>query len=304
VKYMIVDRQMLLLTSANMQDKPNIELMVHLEGRVVDSFYNMYIQMWGKNFVPPLPLINQPAPSCSSINFWQSCAHHGPCIFHSEHAAIPMILANRLPGASLFHRKWSTPQNVAFLSAMHNAQRSLFIETPDFNEKLAYQGVIEACKRGVQVTVVISWLYNYLKEKFFLQGGTNVHVMKKLYRKLEKLGCMKNLTVCFYVALGQMNPTKVHANHTKFMAIDDEVAIFGSGNMDTQSWQHSQEANVVVDSPLLVSEWLTLFRTSQNTHLYGVISPNSSIHPVQQIKAMVAKNHTHSVSPAHSSRMN
>lgn len=38
----------------------------------------------------------------------------------------------------------------------------------------------------------------------------------------------------------------------KFMAIDDEVAIFGSGNMDTQSWHHSQEVNIVVASPMLV----------------------------------------------------
>jgi hypothetical protein len=28
--------------------------------------------------------------------------------------------------------------------------------------------------------------------------------------------------------------------HIKFMSIDDQVAIMGNGNMDTQSWFHSQ----------------------------------------------------------------
>ena len=33
--------------------------------------------------------------------------------------------------------------------------------------------------------------------------------------------------------------------HVKFMSIDDEVAIFGSGNMDTQTWFHSQVGSLV-----------------------------------------------------------
>jgi len=28
--------------------------------------------------------------------------------------------------------------------------------------------------------------------------------------------------------------------HIKFMSIDDQVAIMGNGNMDSQSWFHSQ----------------------------------------------------------------
>jgi phosphatidylserine/phosphatidylglycerophosphate/cardiolipin synthase-like enzyme len=28
--------------------------------------------------------------------------------------------------------------------------------------------------------------------------------------------------------------------HIKFMSIDDQVAIMGNGNMDSQSWYHSQ----------------------------------------------------------------
>ena len=52
-----------------------------------------------------------------------------------------------------------------------------------------------ACRRGVQVTLWLDLGYNYLKEGFgTFQGGTNEHVVKKMYRKLkdEKNGAEKN----------------------------------------------------------------------------------------------------------------
>jgi phosphatidylserine/phosphatidylglycerophosphate/cardiolipin synthase-like enzyme len=35
---------------------------------------------------------------------------------------------------------------------------------------------------------------------------------------------------------------------------DDEVAIFGNGNQDTQSWMHSQETNVMIYQKEIVAE--------------------------------------------------
>jgi len=205
---------------------------------------------------------------------------------------------------------------------MHHAQRNIVIQTPDFNATLATNGkviissrflfilqvpflrffcvtqtksiftaVLDACKRGVHVTIMLSWVYNALRERFF-QGGTNVQVMKRMYKKLTKVGCQQHLTIMFYVARTQVHPTKMHPNHTKFMAVDDEIAIFGSGNMDTQSWHHSQETNIMVDSPLLVKEWMDLFKISQNTHLYGVIDPSLTVSPKVQIERMLAKQNT------------
>lgn len=39
---------------------------------------------------------------------------------------------------------------------------------------------------------------------------------------------------------------------------------------DTQSWYHSQEVNVMVDSPAICSEWQDAIRRVQNTHLHRV----------------------------------
>lgn len=60
-KFMIVDRRIALLQSSNIQDNDNLEMMVHVEGPIVDSFYDTALISWGKELDPPLPMMNSPA---------------------------------------------------------------------------------------------------------------------------------------------------------------------------------------------------------------------------------------------------
>lgn len=60
-KFMIVDRRIALLQSSNFQDNDNLEMMVQVEGPIVDSFYDMAIITWEKPFDPPLPMLGSPA---------------------------------------------------------------------------------------------------------------------------------------------------------------------------------------------------------------------------------------------------
>lgn len=60
-KYMVVDRKIAVLQSNNIQDNENLEMMVHLEGPVVDSLYDMALISWHKELRPPLPSHNSPA---------------------------------------------------------------------------------------------------------------------------------------------------------------------------------------------------------------------------------------------------
>jgi len=53
------------------------------------------------------------------------------------------------------------------------------------------------------------------------------------------------------------------------MIIDEHVGIQGNGNQDAQSWFHSQEANILVDTPEVCKEWAEGIRANQNTHIYG-----------------------------------
>lgn len=60
-KYMVVDRKIAVLQSNNIQDNDNLEMMVHYEGPIVDSFYDMALLSWHKKMEPPLPSYNTPA---------------------------------------------------------------------------------------------------------------------------------------------------------------------------------------------------------------------------------------------------
>lgn len=60
-KYMIVDRKIAVLQSNNIQDNDNMEMIIHLEGPIVDSMYDMALISWDKKLEPPLPSHNTPA---------------------------------------------------------------------------------------------------------------------------------------------------------------------------------------------------------------------------------------------------
>lgn len=47
------------------------------------------------------------------------------------------------------------------------------------------------------------------------------------------------------------------------MIVDGSVGIQGNGNQDVQSWYHSQEINVLVDSELICREWAEAIRSNQ-----------------------------------------
>ena len=47
--------------------------------------------------------------------------------------------------------------------------------------------------------------------------------------------------------------------------------------MDTQSWFHSQEVNVMIDSRQLVKEWMENFAANQNTGKYGLTDENGKL---------------------------
>lgn len=52
---------MALLQSSNIQDNDNLEMLTHIEGPIVDSFYDSALLSWGKPLDPPLPLLDSPA---------------------------------------------------------------------------------------------------------------------------------------------------------------------------------------------------------------------------------------------------
>jgi hypothetical protein len=84
-------------------------------------------------------------------------------------------------------------------------KKSIFIQSPTLNASPAIDGIIDACRRGVIVTLWLDLGFNDSVEGFgTFQGGTNEHVVKKLYKKLKDRndGAERYLEVFWYTGKG------------------------------------------------------------------------------------------------------
>ncbi|BGP55664.1 hypothetical protein JCM8202v2_003269 [Rhodotorula sphaerocarpa] len=202
-----------------------------------------------------------------------------PHMLHKAHPPCPIALVNRRPHGSPGHMDIRCPQAAAWLSALKYAQKNVFIQTPTLNAAPIVRGIISACssggpdRSGIEVTLFLGLGFNDKGESIPFQGGTNEEVVFRLYDKLRRAKKEKNLHVYWYTGKDQIRPLNaVHKSrncHIKFMSVDGQCAIVGNGNLDSQSFWHSQEANVMVDNPQLVADWMDQLRTNQSTHQYG-----------------------------------
>jgi phosphatidylserine/phosphatidylglycerophosphate/cardiolipin synthase-like enzyme len=365
-KFMVADRQIGLVMSNNMEDNPNMEMMTHLEGPIVDSLYDTFLITWHELIKPPLPTYNSPASlggftTANEASFRHlfppvdqaqypteadgrgqqhivqegteaapTIAPHMPGDPHYDenlaaeitriqsmysprgnesrlaavnrhlnetskseappsgpeleagdeftpyiaHAAesMPMALVSRRPHGGPGHTDAFVPQNEAFLSCIRNAKSSIFIQTPDLNASQLLPAIVAAVKRGIEFTYYVCLGYNDGGEMMPGQGGTNETFATKLYKNLSPEERTR-LNVYWYTAKDKCHPIdrvfKSRACHVKILIADGHVGIQGSGNQDTQSWYHSQEINVMIDSEATCKKWREGIERNQNTLRFG-----------------------------------
>ncbi|KAJ5218783.1 uncharacterized protein N7498_000882, partial [Penicillium cinerascens] len=349
-KFTVIDRKIALLQSSNIQDNDNLEMLSHIEGPIVDGFYDSALLSWGKSLDPPLPLLNTPAETLQ-IPFYESkettsvsedasqglsvlpehttkdehydttyeneaqrvnsgiiprgeeTSTHAvtrhlnttiqpdtvgdapdsdqdprmtPYIVLPRHDLVPMAVVNREPYGAPNHSSVHTPQNAAWLAAIKNAKRTIFIQTPNMNAEPLLEPMLEAIRRGVTITAYLCLGYNDAGELLPFQNGTNEMIANRLYSSLESEEEKARLQIHYYVGKDQTRPIhnsfKKRSCHIKLMIADEQIAIQGNGNLDTQSFFHSQEINVLLDSPLICREWLSAIERNQNTAKYGAAS--------------------------------
>ncbi|KAK3389622.1 hypothetical protein B0H63DRAFT_537638 [Podospora didyma] len=197
-----------------------------------------------------------------------------PYIAHPAQEPFPMALVNRSPHGAPNHKSVSNPQNAAWLSALRHAKKSVFIQSPTLNAEPLIPAIRDACERGVDVYCYICLGYNDAGELLPNQGGHNEMVAHNLYRSLSE-PARQHLHYFWYVAKDQTKPIvqvrKRRSCHIKLMIVDEHIGIQGNGNQDTQSWFHSQEINVMLDSETVCKAWIDALRRNQNTHVYGAL---------------------------------
>jgi len=209
-----------------------------------------------------------------------------PYIPISSGSACPMALVSRPPNGSAKNTNVFVPQNEAWLSCIRNARSSIFIQTPDLNATPLKAALASALRRGVEVTYYVCLGYNDAGEVMPGQGGTNEMFASDLTGSLqshsddgtaataEEAKRRGNLTIGYYVGKDQNRPihhdSHARSCHIKLLIADGHVGIQGSGNQDTQSWYHSQEINVLIDSAEICRKWREGIERNQNTAGYGI----------------------------------
>lgn len=133
-----------------------------------------------------------------------------PYIPHARHEPFPIALVNRKPWGALNHSSVYTPQNEAWLSAIRNAESTVFIQSPDINAEPLIPALLDAVRRGVEVTMYACLGYNDLGELLPFQGGTNEMISHEMYTELDPEQ-RERLHIHWYVGKDQTKPL-----HNKF----------------------------------------------------------------------------------------
>lgn len=121
-----------------------------------------------------------------------------------------------------------------FTSALYAATRSITIVNPYFvpDDSLSL-ALVSAAQRGVEVTLVNSEA---------IDQAMVAHAQHSYYEEMLKAG----VKIRLYKA-----PTLLHS---KYMLIDDDVALIGSSNMDIRSFQLNHELTVTVFDAAIIAD--------------------------------------------------
>jgi phosphatidylserine/phosphatidylglycerophosphate/cardiolipin synthase-like enzyme len=203
-----------------------------------------------------------------------------PYMPHPTSDPFPIAMVCREPHGTPDHEDVYNPQNEVWLSALRNAKKNVFIQSPTLNAAPLVPAIIEACERGIDVFCYICLGYNDTGELLPGQGGTNEMIAHKMYTTLSDKA-KERLHYYWYIGADQTVPIvakkKKRSCHVKVMIVDEHIGIQGNGNQDTQSWYHSQEINVMFDSASVCKAWIDGLRRNQNTHLYGPVDKTDGI---------------------------
>jgi phosphatidylserine/phosphatidylglycerophosphate/cardiolipin synthase-like enzyme len=180
---------------------------------------------------------------------------------------LPVMIATRRRDWNPFGNRTDNPQDRAFMAAFDHAQLLIRVQTPNLNDDAAKKKLLSAARRGVAVQLVLAKGFNESSEDKPGQGNGNSTNVRQLYQALFSeygAGTLLHhpcdvLQVRWHSSDGVTNicGNGDHATHAKYASVDESVAIVGTANMDTQSWNNSREVNLVVDDAATTISWDT-----------------------------------------------
>jgi phosphatidylserine/phosphatidylglycerophosphate/cardiolipin synthase-like enzyme len=243
-KSLVIDGRVALVGSANVgaffTDASWLESAFRVEGEVVRGLRADFVHLWRTLTGKTLPRVSAPQPQVED--------------------PIPVLIATRRTNGNPFSNDANDPHGRAVVTAIRKARTLIRLFTPNLNDDAVKHAIVYAIRKNhCTVQVILSRGFNETPEMLPTQGGRNIYTAELLYRRLRREGGAKaerRLDIRFYAVNGKtVNGDGGKASHAKYASFDGHLAIVGSGNLDTQSLNHSREVNLVVDSYRHVAVW-------------------------------------------------
>ncbi|KAF1972021.1 phospholipase D/nuclease [Bimuria novae-zelandiae CBS 107.79] len=292
-KFIIIDRQTVLLPSCNISWEEWFEGAITFTGPIVSQFTKFYKEFWLREELPDLP-----APTDDDSQPWNADAAgtsnhgHGHVTTHFSSATKPSDIAD-IPTIFLPspHRRNPhfqpfasmevvsappTPLNAFILTLLGKAVKSVRIQSPNLTSPPVLTAILSALRRGIDVSILTSERLMIL-EQLVTAGTTTsrrVKTLIKRYKALERPGERRpatdeesaialprvgRLSVSYFEPSGGAKARgdeggEPQQSHLKMMSVDGEVLVLGSGNLDRASWFTSQELGVAFFDERLVKQ--------------------------------------------------
>ena len=229
-KLFVCDRTTAILGGNNINNPLEADTVAAVNGPIVDAMVKQWVKIWiscqtktytpGETFSSLVKTIKKaPAPA--------------------QAAEQVSMMAVEKPGSGLFDRHYKNDADVALLSAISHAEKSISLMSPNLNDAHLMKYLINAAKRGVHVKIVIPEGYGSLAA-WIDRAGNDVAMF---YRAQLPGAVRKNFEIRWYSEDGEHKS----ANHTKYYSIDGKFAWIGSMNGDNQSLSFSRELMLGVD---------------------------------------------------------
>ena len=250
-KFVIIDRQQILLPSCNLSWESWLECCLPLTGPIVNSFVRFWQDTWGlddwadPSITPHLYQVSSTVTTHSAV-FLPSPHHRNPNF--------------RLLPFRSFAPPPPTPLNALLLHLFSRAKTSIVLLTPNLTSPPVISTILEALSRGVNVTIITNHRM-MIPEQLVTSGTITEICVWKLRRRYSRM-CRRRPSSTHLedveirvgapntgtLRIGYYRPTIMYQrSHIKCSTIDDRTIVLGSGNMDRASWYTSQELGVAIE---------------------------------------------------------
>lgn len=193
-KFVLIDRERVLLPSCNVSWEDWFEGCVELSGPVVEQF----TQFWKNFWASPNDGRKQAISTDRLTETQKTPPIQNPSVLSSQNLSLEDVPSLFLP--SPHHRNpqfsllpWRscpppppTPLNTFLLTAFTNAKKDIYLQTPNLTSPPVLSTLLAALKRGVTVTVVTSQGLMIL-EQLLTAGTTTRRCLRTLERRHRRL---------------------------------------------------------------------------------------------------------------------